>query len=80
MLEEAREDSAGAEGVGFEGDQDEDGRRERVAGSLEVGIELGDERAREIHGSLGQRRVVGERIRWGHGWCWFSEVVVFLVY
>lgn len=42
VLQESREDPAAAEGVGLEGDEDEDGRRERVACALQVQVQLRD--------------------------------------
>lgn len=48
-LQEVCEDPAAAQRVWVEGDEDEDGRREGVGCALEVGVEVGDERAGEIH-------------------------------
>jgi hypothetical protein len=58
MLEEASQDATGAEGVGFEGDEDEDGWRQGMAGLLEVGVEFRDEGAREIHVENSSTRAV----------------------
>lgn len=55
MLEEASKDTASAESVWFERDEDQDGRGERMSSVLKVRVELGYERTREIHGS--RRRV-----------------------
>ena len=49
MLEETGQDAAGAERVGLEGDEDQDGRGERVPRVEEVEVGLGDERAWEVH-------------------------------
>lgn len=46
VLQESREDPAAAEGIGLEGDEDEDGRRERVACALQVQVQLRDEGTR----------------------------------
>lgn len=46
VLQESRQDSAAAEGVGLECDEDENGRRERVACALQVQVQLRDEGTR----------------------------------
>lgn len=46
VLQESCKDSAAAEGVGLEGDEDENGRRERVACALQVQVQLRDEGTR----------------------------------
>lgn len=38
VLQQAGQDSTCAEGVGFEGDEDENGRGQRVSRVLEVGV------------------------------------------
>lgn len=55
MLEEASKDTASAESVRFERDEDQDGRGERMSSVLKVRVELGYQRTREIHGS--RRRI-----------------------
>lgn len=49
MLEQPGQYPARAEGIGLEGNEDEDGRRERVSRLLEVYVELGDQGSRKIH-------------------------------
>lgn len=43
VLQESRKDPAAAEGVGLEGDEDENGRREWMACALQVQVQLRDE-------------------------------------
>ena len=48
-FEQSGEDTAGAEGVRLEGDEDEDWRGERVVVDGEVFVEFGDQAAGEVH-------------------------------
>lgn len=49
MFEKPGQDAAGAEGVRFEGNEDENGRGERMSRRLEVSVEFRDQRALQIH-------------------------------
>ena len=49
MFEEPGKDAARAESIRFERDENEDGRREWMAGALEVDVEFRYQRSREIH-------------------------------
>lgn len=49
-FQQGGQDAAGAEGVGFERDEDQDGRGEGVVRSEELEVEVRDEVTREIHG------------------------------
>ncbi len=48
-FEEGGENAAGAEGVGLEGNEDEDGGREGVVIDSEVFVEFGNQAAWEVH-------------------------------
>ena len=74
-FEERGEDAAGAEGVGVEGDEEQDRWGERVVCAEEVRVEVRDEVAREVHFDfdaplpMGAMRVLTSRERGRKIWC-----------